>query len=141
MSLSTRLQPIPISYHITAHLSTQITGDKSYIIFKAPLACQVVDAGFVVNRTEVAKSATNHCVIRLYNGGAAGAGTSNIGNVVLGSASTVAANTINALTKTSTAAYTKLDAGDYLVVKYDEVGTLTPNEFNGVCFIVYGHES
>lgn len=140
MGFNARLNPLPINWALSGRAATQMTATETVAIYRAPFACEVVDVGFVQNITAVAKSATNHCRISLLNGGAAGAGTSVIATALIGSAATVAALTCTVLTVTGTVAYKKLDAGDYLMVKYTETGTLTPSGFFGSLGVVFGTE-
>ena len=137
-----RLEPLPISWFVGRTLgATQLTADKTELIFKAPFACQVIDPGFVTTNTAVAKSATNHFTAYLLNAGAAGAGTSIIASAVVGKTASVAANTPVSLTLSGTVAWHKLGAGDYLAVKYDETGTLALFSVRGSCGIMYGHSA
>ena len=137
-----RLTPFPVSWFISRNLgTTQLTADKTELVFRAPFACQVIDPGFVTTNTAVAKSATNHFVTYLLNAGAAGTGTSSIASATVGKTANVAANIPTALTLSGTVAWHKLDAGDYLAVKHDEVGALTLFSVRGSFGIMYGHSA
>ncbi len=137
-----RLNPFPVTWAIGPALgTTQLAGDKTVLVFRAPMAAQVVDAGFCAFDTAIAKSGTNYATVNLLNGGSAGAGTSVIATVTVGKTATQAANTPAALTLSSTAANTKLDAGDYLAVKYDETGALTLFNVTGSCGVIFGNQN
>ena len=137
-----RLTPIPISWFLGRTLgTTQLTADKTELVFKAPFACQIIDPGFVTTNTAVAKSATNHFIAKLINAGAAGTGTSVIASATVGKTAGVAANVPVSLTLSGTVAWHKLDAGDYLAVNFDEVGTLALFSVRGSCGFMYGHSA
>lgn len=137
--LSGRLAPIPVSWAIYPTSTTQITADTTVAVFKAPFACELIDPGHVFHQIALTKSATNYYDIDILNGGSDATGTSNMGTKSFKS-TTVAALAVSALTIGTTAAWLKLDAGDYVMVRYNETGTLTiGGHFRGCFFIQYGY--
>lgn len=138
--LSGRLMPLPVSWVLTPAAGvTQLSADKTVKVFKAPFACQVIDAGHVHHEIALTKSATNYYDIHLHNGGAAGTGTSIIATKSFKS-TTVAAGDVTALVLSGTVAWHKLDAGDYVNALYDETGALTGGViFRGCFFFQYGY--
>lgn len=138
---SGRLAPLPLNWTIGPTLgTTQLTADKTVLVYKAPFACEVVDAGHCVTDTKISKSATNHALIKLLNAGADGTGTSVIATATVGKTADVNAGVPTALSFGTTVAWKKLDAGDYLAVQYDEQGTLALYNWHGCAHIVFGHE-
>ena len=76
MGFNARTHPVTVNWTAYPIATTQITADTTWAIYKAPFACQVIDAGFVQVEDEIAKSATNHLIAYILNGGAAGTGPS-----------------------------------------------------------------
>lgn len=136
--LSPRLQPIPIPWTAAPSATTQIAADKKMAIFKAPFACQVIDAGFAQTAVALAKTASKYTSVKVLNGGAAGSGTSVIGSVDLNKAATAAAESITALALSATTAWHKLDAGDYLIVLVDINTTAVGGCLNGTVLVIPG---
>lgn len=140
MGFNARTHPVTVNWTAYPIATTQITADTTWAIYKAPFACQVIDAGFVQVEDEIAKSATNHLIAYILNGGTAGTGTSVIGTATIGKTATAAAYSIHSATTTTT--YAKLDAGDYLTAKFDEQGTLTfAGGVRGQVTIIEGYQS
>lgn len=138
--INERLAPIPVPWTIYPHSSTQLTADKTVKVFRAPFPCQVINAGHVHHEIALTKSATNYYDIDIFNGGAAGTGTSSIATKSFKS-DTVAADDVDTLTLSTTVAWHKLDAGDYVNVRYNETGTLTiGGGFRGCFFVQYGYD-
>lgn len=136
-----RMNPMPISFAVGPTVGkTQLDADKTVLVYRAPWDSEVVDAGFAAADTAIAKSATNYAVVQILNAGAAGTGTSVIASVTIGKSASVAAATPAVLAFTSTVANKKLDAGDYVAVKYDENGALTLHDIRGSFSVIFGHE-
>lgn len=137
-----RLTPLPVTWFIGKNLATtQLASDKTVIVWRAPFRAQVVDPGFAAADTAIAKSTTNFAIVNVYNAGTAGTGTSVIATATIGKTATVAASVPTALALSSTVAWQKLDALDYVSVKYDENGTLVLFNVNGAFGVMYGHDA
>ena len=110
------------------------TADKSLQIWRVPAAVtkiEILEAWCVTDTTKAA--GTQHGImVSLLDGGAAGTGTDALTNVLGG---TDAGGTFPAWTAVTPQSWTMsegtLDAGDYVVFKYDEsvLGTLAPLNF------------
>ena len=103
--------------------------DKSLPIWQVPAAMTKVEIleAAVVSDTALAAGTVNGREVTLLDGGAAGAGTSALSNTLGGTdaGGTFAAWTANT-PKTWTISEGTLDAGDWVVLKYDETGTDAP---------------
>ena len=136
-----RLNPFPVTWTIGPNLgTTQLGGDKTVIIWRAPMEAQVVDPGFVAFDTAIAKSATNHAVVNVLNAGTKGTGTALIASATVGKDATQAAGAPAPLAMVSSTA-AKLDAGAYLAVQYDEQGSLTLYNAYGSVGVIFGYEN
>lgn len=139
----TRLNPIPIPWAIWhTQGKTNFQADQTVFVWKAPFACQVVDVGYAVITTAIAKHTQNALGINLYNAGTDGTGTSAMGTIS-SKTNTLAwtANTPKALTAAGTAAWLKLGAGDTVTVKADVTATIAIEGIRGAFSVVFGHEN
>lgn len=102
-------------------------GDLTVAAFRAP------EVGATILRAAVVPSATfdadgsNHYTVSLLDGGAAGTGTTAMASVG-GASVDWTANTAAAMTVTADA----VDGSDWVMVKYDETGTVAPGHVS-VC--------
>jgi hypothetical protein len=99
--------------------------DLKFAVLRAPSehAITVERAYAVVSKT-IAASTANYIGVSLINGGTAGTATTVISGTAFGTAGAVA-YTPGAVTITDGSG--KLTAGQYLMVNYDETGTVDPD--------------
>jgi hypothetical protein len=98
------------------HLAATATETRA--IWTAPCNC-VITGCSVVNPAAVTGNDTNSTNLNLLDAGAAGTGTTEIGNLDLATGTNLVANVPSALTVTATV----LTAGDVVKVQYEKVGT------------------
>ena len=131
-----RLSPIPVTWDIvTPQNGTNITADTTQIVWKAPRACEVIDAGFAWHETAITASKTNYAAIYIYNAGAAGTGTSAIATYNNYNTAIAAGGLVSPTLVTT---YAALDADDYVSVKLDIQETLAIGRIHGQFNVVYG---
>lgn len=107
--------------HINVAIDTDPTdNDQVFPLFRAPVACEIREA-YVAMTDAVAAHGTNWVKLSLMNGGAAGTATTAISSVAGGTAGWSAL-----LPVALTMSRDRLAAGEVLVLKYDENGTVTP---------------
>ena len=96
-------------------------GDGTFAAFKAPAVGATIIAAYFVPSATFDADANNHYTVSLLDGGATGIGTTSMGSYGGASVDYVAA-TACTLTLTQDA----VDGGDWVMVKYDETGTVAP---------------
>lgn len=99
--------------------------DEVWPVWRAPQACQI-QSGYITVPNDIGASTANYIQFLVYNGGAAGTATTDLGGTVGGTAAWTGL-TPKAMTIATT---NTLSAGDVVAVKYDETGTGT---FTAVC--------
>lgn len=113
--------PIPHSANVIGHAAA--TATEKHPIFRAPFACKVtkIDA---VAQAAVTGADTNTTHLNIINAGAAGAGTTEVGNLDLTSGTDMAAldSTNIPLNATYLTAGVTLAEGDVLVLQHEKVG-------------------
>jgi hypothetical protein len=135
--ISTRLAPQQANYIITPTKGvTTLAASKSVRFFKASVPTEVVSAWFVPT-TALAKHADNYYDMTIYNGGTAGTGTSIIATKSFKNTA-LTALVPQTLTFSSTVAWRKLDAGDFLVVKYTVAGSISQVQIEGGVDLLVG---
>lgn len=133
------LNPQIVNWIIAPNGATNISADTTIAVLKAPFDGQILDAGFVQIRTEIASSTSTYAVVNILNGGADGTEVVTMASATIGYSATAAANAISDLTVSSTADNDKFEADDYIIVQYDETGALELGPIQGQFSIVYGH--
>jgi len=110
--------------------------DSRIPLFKVPAGHEyTVEAAYASTDRAVTAHATNKFTLTLQNGGSAQAGTTAISDAIGGDGGW-AANTPVAFAITSGSG--DLTAGQWLMVKYDEGGTIAPGEITVVVEYVDG---
>jgi hypothetical protein len=115
-----------IAIHDRKYLTLVIadpTADSRFGIFRAPAVGATIHAAYAATQAAVTADATNRITLQLQDGGAAGAGTDVIGARTGGASVGWAALAFNDISPSSPY---KLDGGDYLMLNYDENGTVAP---------------
>lgn len=98
------------------------TADVTIPLMIAPAGGIRILAAYAALSTAVTADATNKVTCSIIDGGAAGAGTTEIGVRTGGASVGWTANGLSALTVSSA----ELDGGAHLLAKYDESGTVAP---------------
>lgn len=100
--------------------------DASIPLLKVPADhAYTIEAAYATVDRTVAAHADNRFALTLLNGGSAQAGTDAISDAIGGAGGWVA-NTAKAFAITDGSG--QLDAGEWLMLKYDENGTIAPGE-------------
>lgn len=103
------------------------TADKYIPILRAPAdSVLTIEGGGAATITAVAASTANYVTLTLLNGGAKGTAVTALSDAIGGTAGW-AANTDKDFTVVDGSG--KLAAGEWLVAKYDEEGTVAPGTF------------
>lgn len=102
-------------------------GDLTIAAFRAPAVGATILGAWIVPSATFDADGSNHYAVQLLDGGAAGTGTTVMGSVG-GASVDHTANTAEALTMTQDA----VDGGDWVMIKYDEAGTVAPGHVS-VC--------
>ena len=108
------------------------TATESRIIWVAPIDC-VITGCSVMNPAAVTGDDTDRTNLNLLDAGAAGTGTTEIGNLDLATSTDLVANVPSALSVTATA----LTAGDVIKMSYEKVGNgllLTAEHFFNITY-------
>lgn len=108
--------------------------DKQWLVWRAPVACEITKCYISVRTAQGAGSAGE---FKILNYGTAG--TSNIGTVVATMGGTAAASRLSALTPVAgTISEGTLSAGQFVVIDYQETGDFVEGEVTIVMEVVYG---
>lgn len=99
-------------------------GDITVLVMRAPFGGMRIHNAYASCSAAVTADATNKITMSLLDGGAAGAGTTEMATRVGGASVGWAANEGHALTISQA----ELDEGDHLLFKYDESGTVAPGD-------------
>jgi len=111
----TRIETKHTSLHAAA------TATEQRVLFVAPYDITLTSVGFAVD-VAVTGTDTNYTSLELIDGGSAGAGTTEIGNLDLASGTDLAAVTASEVLGVAGAGTdANLDSGDYLLVQYTKV--------------------
>jgi hypothetical protein len=125
--------PIPFQAHVVAHAAA--TATEVHPIFRAPFACKLMKVD-VVAQAAVTGDNTNRTNLNILNAGAAGSGTTEVGNLdlVTTTGNMIANDSRNVpMNVTYLTAGVTLAEGDVIVLQHEKVG-------NGVAvpiFLVY----
>lgn len=107
--------------HITTRMFGDQAGDATFLMFRAPaVGATILRGGFVPSATFDADG-SNYYTISILDGGPDGTGTTALGSYG-GASVDYMANTAVSFTFTSDS----VDGNDYVMVKYDETGTVAP---------------
>lgn len=109
-------------------------GDETFAVFQAPFGGATIKSAAAIATEATTASTANYFSLTLIDGGAAGTATTTIGTA--GGTVGWAADTDQAFTVNTS--LDELDAGDWLMVKYDETGTVAPGEITVVVEWVHG---
>lgn len=122
---------------VTANLGDP-GADRNIDIWRAPCACEILNA-YLVDSVGYAASSANFFTFGLANGGTAGTATTC--GIVAAQGGTAASGTAPARTVNSPTTLTVVDgtlaAGEWVVAVYDETGTMAQN-ITVVMNVVYG---
>lgn len=111
--------------------------DRNYNVLRVPNKHAItIERAFVVPDRDVAADGSNYIQVTLMNGGAAGTGTDAISDTAGGASVAWTANVAKELTITEGSG--KLAAGEWLVAKYEEAGTIDPGTLSLVIEYVEG---
>jgi len=94
-----------------------------------------IEKGWAIVSKAITASTANYIEVSLMNAGTAGTGTTNIGGTAAGTAG-ITAYVPNAIT--ITAGSGRLTAGQVLMAKYDETGTVDPDAVSVIVEYVDG---
>jgi hypothetical protein len=107
---------------VTLPAHAAATASEKLKIFEAPVDCTVTSVEFV-SAIAVTGVDTNTTHLNLIDGGAAGAGSTEVGNYDLTDGNDLAANTAQELAGAAGAGTDfDLDEGDYLMLQWEKVG-------------------
>lgn len=113
--------------HVVSVQFADQAGDEVFAAFKAPAVGATIIGAWVVASETFDADGINYYTVSLLDGGATGTGTTSMGSVG-GASVDFTADTAAALTITQDA----VDGGDWVMVKYDETGTVAPGDIT-VC--------
>jgi len=105
---------------VIAPLHAAATTTEAYPIFVAPFACKVMSVT-VTPAAAATGDNTNRTNINLLNGGSAGTGTTELGNIDYATSTDAAVGVKQTLYSSTTG--TALAAGDVLKLQYEKVAT------------------
>ena len=110
--------------------------DKNYSILRVPAGRQyTIEDCYVVSQLDVAADGTAYFSVNLLNGGVAGTGTA----VLSGTAGGTLGWALNVAKQVAPiAGSAKLTAGQWLVLKYDENGSVAPGDISVIVDYVDG---
>ena len=111
--------------------------DESYVLHKMPFDGKVTRVAFGVQGGFTAND-TNFIKLYIYDGGTDGSGTDVIGQY-LGVATSGDGNLTDLQLFEDTINDVHLDAGDYIIFKYDEGGTVAPTSITINLDLVYAY--
>jgi hypothetical protein len=121
-----------INRHVQTFVVYDPGQDARIPLFKVPAGHgYTVEKAYATLDRAVSSHATKTVAIKLQNGGTDQSGTDAITDIVGGANVAWAANTAKPLTVTAGAGL--LDAGEWLMLNYDENGTVAPGE---ICITV-----
>ena len=111
-------------------------GDGNFTLLRVPAGRQyTIEDCYVASQIDVAASTANYAQVNLLNGGVAGTGTT----VLSGTAGGTAGWALNVAKQAlPIAGSAKLTAGQFLVAKYDEEGTVAPGSMTIIVDYVDG---
>jgi len=113
--------------------------DETYALAKVPsgMSLTVTAVQFAVQGGFTAND-TNYIKLYIYDGGAAGTGTTVIGQY-LGIATAGSGNITDLVPFAATVTMVQLDAGDVLIFLYDEGGTVAPTSITVTVMGFWGY--
>lgn len=103
---------VPLAVHAAA------TATEARVLFTAPRACKITNVSVTPDVASTGDN-TNTTNLNIINKGAAGAGTTEIGNLDLATGTDLVAYDEKAITITATA----LAEGDVVAIQFEKVGT------------------
>lgn len=113
--------------NVTTVIFEDKAGDATMALFKAPAVGATILAAYINPSATFDADGSNHYTVSLLDGGADGTGTTSMGSYG-GASVDYVANTGYTMTITQDA----VDGGDWILVKYDEAGTVAPGNIT-VC--------
>lgn len=121
-----------VRFPVVVSLDYDPAADKNIPIWRAPMPC-TIKAAYAMLSTTVAASTANYFQLSLLNGGASGSGSDTIAGAIGGTVGWTA-GTPYAFTISDG----KLEAGEVVLLKYDEEGTGTFGQVTVQLDVVYG---
>lgn len=120
--MSARVHDIPGTHvaHVMLPAHAAATATENVPIFRAPFACKVMAVRVVPGATATGDD-TNRTNYNLLNGGSAGTGTTELGNLDYATGTDAAVGVTQNVYSSSTG--TTLAAGDVLKMQMEKVGT------------------
>ena len=122
------------NHNVTSVMFADQTADEVFGIMVAPYGGMTVKAAYAIPTATVNASTANYYDLELFDGGATGTATTSIGTA----GGTGGWTDVTKATFTLNSSLTNLDAGDCLMVQYDETGTVAPGEITVIVEWVHG---
>lgn len=122
------------NHNVTTFTWSDQTADEVFGVMVAPFGGMTVKAAYAIPTATVTASTANYYTLTLLDGGATGTATTAIGTA----GGTGGWTDVTKATFTINTSLDNLDAGDCLMVQYDEEGTVAPGEVTLVIEWVHG---
>lgn len=122
------------NHNVTTINWSDQAADEVFGVLVAPFGGMTVKAAYAIPTATISASTANYYTLTLIDGGATGTSTTAIGTA----GGTAGVTDVTKETFTLNSALVNLDAGDCLMVQYDEEGTVAPGEITLIVEWVHG---